>query len=107
MDVRITTRRATVGQTFIRQIEERVARLDRYEPRLQSVSIIMDEDRGRISFEARAEVPGAPPMIARGEGSTERSALDAALQKLRRQLRRRRAKRTDHQAPPTGAVVEK
>jgi ribosomal subunit interface protein len=104
MDVRITVRRATIGQSFIDLIEERVAKLGRFEPRLQAVSVLVDEDRGRFVLEARAEVPAAPPMIARGEAATERSALDLALQKLRRQLRRRRARRVDHQAPPAGAV---
>lgn len=106
MDVRITTRRATVTETFARQIEERVRKLDRYEPRLLSVAVIIDEDRGRVSIETRAEVPGAPPMIGRAEAASNRSALDAALQKLGRQLRRRRTKRLDHQAPPAGAAID-
>jgi ribosomal subunit interface protein len=106
MDVRIITRRATVGDTFLRQAEERVRKLDRYEPRLQAVAIVVDEDRGRVSVEARADVPGAPPVVASASGATDRSALDGALQKLRRQLRRERSRRVDHQAPPAGMLVE-
>lgn len=106
MDVRITTRRATVGEAFLRRAEERVRKLDRYEPRLQGATVIVDEDRGRVSVEVRAEVPGAPPMVGSAEGSSSRGALDAALQKLRRQLRRRRTKRIDHQAPPAAALAE-
>jgi ribosomal subunit interface protein len=107
MDVRITTRRATVSEAFLRQAEERVRKLDRFEPRLQAVALTVDEDRGRISIETRAEVPGAPPMIASADAATDRSALDKALQKLGRQLRRHRTRRTDHQAPPAGAIIEK
>jgi ribosomal subunit interface protein len=106
MDVRINTRRATVGDTFLRQAEERVRKLDRYEPRLQAVAIVVDEDRGRISVEARADVPGAPPVVASATGATDRGALDGALQKLRRQLRRERSRRVDHQAPPAGLLAE-
>lgn len=106
MDVRITGRRATVGEAFLRRAEERVRKLDRFEPRLQSVSVVVDEDRGRVSVEVRAEVPGAPAMIGSAQGDSGRTALDAALQKLRRQLRRRRSKRLDHQAPPAGAHLE-
>lgn len=106
MDVRITTRRATVGETFIRHAEERARKLTRYEPRLHSVSVVVDQDRGRVSVEARAEVPGIPQLIARSEAATDRSALDAAFQKLRRQLRRHRSRRLDHQAPSPGASVE-
>jgi ribosomal subunit interface protein len=105
MDVRITTRRATVGESFQRRIEERAARLDRYEPRLQSVAVVVDEDRGRVFLEVRAEVPGSPALLARAEGDSQRSALDAAMQKLTRQLRRRRDRKVDHKAPPAGAVT--
>lgn len=106
MDVRITTRRATIGDSFLRQAEERVRKLDRYEPRLQAVAIVVDEDRGRVSVEVRAEVPGVPPVVAGAQGATSRSALDAALQKLRRRLRRERSRRVDHQAPPAGLLVQ-
>lgn len=106
MDVRITTRRATVGDSFLRYIKERVAKLDRFEPRLQAVDVMVDEDRGKTSVEARADVPGAPPMIARADAGSERTALDGALQKLGRQLRRRRGKRRSHQAPSMGALAE-
>jgi ribosomal subunit interface protein len=105
MDVRITTRRATVGESFQKRIEERAARLDRYEPRLQSIAIVVDEDRGRVLVEVRAEVAGSPVLLAKGESSSQRSALDAAMQKLTRQLRRRRDRKVDHQAPPAGAVA--
>jgi ribosomal subunit interface protein len=106
MDVRIITRRARVGDTFLRQAEERVRKLDRYEPRLQAVALVVDEDRGRISVEARADVPGVPPVVASADGATTRSALDRALQKLRRQLRRERSRRVDHQGPPAGTLVQ-
>jgi ribosomal subunit interface protein len=106
MDVRITTRRATVTETFVRQAKERVRKLDRFEPRLHAVDILVDADRGRVSVEVQATVPGAPAMIARAVAATDRSALDGALQKLGRQLRRSRARRLDHQAPPAGALAE-
>jgi len=106
MDVRITSRRATVGEAFVRHADERARKLTRYEPTLHGVSVVVDEDRGRVSVEVRAEVPGSPPLIARSEAATDRSALDAALQKLRRQLRRQRTRRLDHQAPSAGAIVE-
>jgi ribosomal subunit interface protein len=106
MDVRITTRNANVGDSFLRQAGERVQKLERYEPRLQSVTILVAEDRGRISVEARAEVPGVPTVVASATGDSERGALDGALQKLRRRLRRGRSRRVDHQAPPAGAASQ-
>jgi ribosomal subunit interface protein len=106
MDVRITARRATVGEAFLKHAEDRVRKLDRYEPRLQAVTILVDEDRGRVSVEVRADVPGAAAMIASSTASSDRSALDGALEKLRRRLRRSRSRRTDRKAPPGGSLVK-
>jgi ribosomal subunit interface protein len=104
MDVRITTRRATVGEAFLRKAEERVRKLARYEPRILAVALTVDEDRGRVTVEARADVPGAPPMVASSQADSSRAALDQTIQKLQRQLRRRRKKRLDHKAPPAQAL---
>lgn len=106
MEVRITTRRATVGEAFLRKAEERVRKLARYEPRIHAVALTVDEDRGRVTVEARAEVPGAPPMVASSQADSSRAALDRTIQKVQRQLRKRRAKRLDHKAPPSQALAE-
>jgi ribosomal subunit interface protein len=106
MDVRINSRRATIGDSFLRQAEERIRRLDKYEPRLQAVALTVAEDRGRVTVEARAEVPGVPPLVASAEGDSSRSALDRTLVKLRRRLRRERSRRVDHQGPPADIRVE-
>jgi ribosomal subunit interface protein len=105
MDVRITHRRALAGDTFARLAEERARKLERFEPRLQSVDIKVGEDRSRTVIEVRAEVAGAPAVVASSDGDSNRAALDRALQKVRRQLSRQRSKRVDHQAPPAAAVA--
>ena len=106
MDVRITTRHATVGETFMELARDRAEKLTKFEPRLISVDLIFDEEHGDFSAEARAEVPGVPPLIATAENSSKRKALDTALDRLGRQLRKERSKRVDHQAPPAGAIID-
>ena len=103
MDVRITARHVSVGEGFAELAEERARKLTKYEPRLISVDLIFDKDHGKFSTEARAEVPGVPPLVATAEDDSERKSLDSALDKLGRQLKKERSKRVDHQAPPTGA----
>lgn len=106
MDVRITTRHVTVGDAFAEHAEKRARKLVKFEPRLISVDLIFDNDHGTFSTEARAEVPGVPPLVAKSENDSKRRSLDSALEKLGRQLRRERSKRVDHQAPPAGAMIE-
>jgi ribosomal subunit interface protein len=100
MDVRITTRHANLSDGFRALAEERAIKLTKYEPRLIAVDLLFDDDHGVFATEARAEVPGRPPMIARTENGDRRTALDETLRKLGRQLRRERSKRVDHQAAP-------
>lgn len=106
MDVRITTRHVEIGQGFSEYADERTRKLTKYEPRLISVDLIFDNDHGEFSTEARAEVPGIPPLVAKAENESKRKSLDSALDKLGRQLKRERSKRVDHQAPPAGAIIE-
>ena len=106
MDVRMTTRHVTLSGTFRKLAEERARKLGKYEPRLIAVDLIFDEDHGRFRTEARAEVPGHPPLIARAHAEGRRKALDQTLRKLGRQLRRERSKKVEHQGPPIAAVPE-
>jgi len=106
MDVRITTRHVSVGDAFAELAEQRARKLTKFEPRLISVDLIFDSDHGTFSTEARAEVPGVPPLVAKSENKSKRRSLDSVLDKLGRQLRKERSKRVDHQAPPAGAILE-
>jgi ribosomal subunit interface protein len=106
MDVRITTRHAELSNGFLERAEERTRKLTKFEPRLIAVDLLFDDDHGTFTTEARADVPGRPPLIASAEDMEPRKALDAALDKLARQLRRERKKRVDHQATPAPLRAE-
>lgn len=100
MDVRITTRHLELSDRFRALAEERARKLEKYEPRLMAVDLLFDEDHGESVVEARADVPGNPPMVASATAHDVRHSLDDTLRKLGRQLRRQRSKRVDHQGPP-------
>ena len=106
MDVRITTRHVEIGEAFAEYADQRTRKLAKYDPRLAAVDLIFDEDHGQFSTEARADVPGVPTLVAKAEHDSKRKALDSALDKLGRQLKRERSKRVDHQAPSAGAIIE-
>ena len=67
-----------------------IGRLDRYGVRTTSAVVFFDEDHGARSVEARIAVGGGPPIVARAEGPTFRSALDRTFDRVDRQLKRRR-----------------
>jgi ribosomal subunit interface protein len=111
MDVRITTRRVELTNTFLEHAEERTRKLIRYEPRLLSIELLFEEESGRVVTEARADVPGRPIRVARGSASDRRASLDQTLKKLGRQLCRERDRRVEHKGAvppeaPIPAVVE-
>jgi ribosomal subunit interface protein len=80
--------------------ERRTQRLGRFEPRLGTVAVTFDEEGERRRAEVRGEVEGGVPIMARAGGPTHRTALDRALDRAIRQLKRQRERRHDHQAPP-------
>lgn len=107
MEVRITTRHVDLSATFRELAAERTRKLTKYEPRLMAVDLLFDEDHGQLVTEARADVPGRPPLIAHTTAQDERHALDGTLRKLGRQLRRERSRRRDHQGPtPTVPLAD-
>ncbi len=106
MDVRITTRHVELSDGFLARAEERTRKLTKYEPRLIAVDLLFDDENGTLITEAKADVPGRPPMIASADDMDHRKSLDSALDKLSRQLRRERKKRVDHQSTPAAARAE-
>lgn len=106
MDVRITTRHVELSDGFLARADERTRKLAKYEPRLSAVDLLFDDDHGKLTTEAKADVPGRPPMIASADDMDPRKSLDAALDKLSRQLRKERKKRVDHQSTPAAMRAE-
>ncbi len=104
MDVTITARHCTVADSVRQRATERVARLSKYQPRASAGDVIFDEDGSVRRAEIRIAVDGAPIRVAKADGETFQVALDRAVQKVARQLKREREKRVDHQAPTNKAL---
>ena len=93
MEVTITARRCTVPDPVRQRTDRLMRRIDRYEARVTSAAVNFDDDHAKKIVEARLAVAGGPPLLAHGEGPTFRSALDGAIQRLERQLKRQRQRR--------------
>jgi ribosomal subunit interface protein len=90
MDVTINARHLKVGDSLRAQADYRLERLQRLEPRITSATITLEAVGTDRQAEARLGVAGGPPIIGHGSGATLRNALDGAMDRIERQLKRRR-----------------
>ena len=100
MRVQVTKRHCEVPDRVISRAEDRLRRLERFEPRLSAADVTFTEERSARFAEARLSIDGSDTVFAKGEGPEFRAAVDVLLDRLSRILRKRRERRTDHQGPP-------
>jgi ribosomal subunit interface protein len=98
MRVQIAARRCDVPESIRSRADEQAARLTRYEPRLSGVEIVFEIEKHVKRVEGIMTIDGTNPLVARGEGSEFRAALDQMLDRAARMLRRQREQARDHQA---------
>lgn len=94
MIVTISARHCEIPDSLRATTERRVARLRRYHPRLAQAEVVYDRERVAHAAEIRLLVEGDSPVIAHGAGETFDVALDAAVGRVSRQLKRGRERRT-------------
>ena len=98
MQVNITARHCRVPDKVRFEAQERIQRLQRYEPRVQDAVVEFDTDHGDKKVETRVYVAGTHSIVAHGIGETFRTALDRSIDRLTRQLKRRRERVRDHKS---------
>ena len=96
MDVTISTRHVTVSEAIRRHAVARLQRLERYDPRPVRAELLFDAQRGAKKVEAHVSVAGAGLFIARAAAPSFRNALDRALERLARQIRRQHSRARNH-----------
>jgi ribosomal subunit interface protein len=104
MQVNITTRHCSISERTRSEAEERIQKLQRFEPRLDNVVVEFDDDHGTKQVETRVFLAGSHSIVAHGTGDTFRNALDRSIDRLERQLRRRRDRVREHKAPKLSEV---
>ena len=96
MQVNISVRHCNVPQKVRLEAQQRLQRLHRYEPRVDNAVVEFDKDNNHKQVETRVFLAGSHSIIAHGSGETYRTALDRSLDRLTRQLKRRRERVRDH-----------
>ncbi|MCG3180882.1 MAG: Ribosome hibernation promoting factor [Phycisphaerae bacterium] len=89
MQVVITAQRINLTQESKETIEEKAGRLTRYYDRIQEIEVIVDRTDTTFDVEILVNAERNVELVATASEETLRSALDAAVHKMERQL-------TDH-----------
>ena len=106
MQVNITARHCNVPQGIRTEATEKIQRLQRYEPRVNNAVVEFDTDHGNMQVEARVFLAGSHSIIAHGSGENFRTALDQSLDRLARQLKRRRERVREHKAVKLSEAID-
>ena len=93
MEIRINARHGKLPESLRNQAEQRFLRLERLGRRITAGSLVIDGTARLHRAEARVLAAGGPPLIGHAEGPTLRAAIDGALHRLERQLKRRGERR--------------
>jgi len=106
MRVQIAARHCEIPDKIRGRTEEQIGRLNRYEPRLSAAEIVFDTMKHTKRVEAVLSIDRDEPVVASGEGTEFKAALDQMVDRLSRILRRRRSQVRDHHGQrPTGEVT--
>ena len=93
MEITINARHGRLPDSLRNQAEQRLARLERFDRRLNSATRVIDGAPKGHTAEARIAPAGGPPLIAHARAATLRAAIDGALGRVEGQLRRRSERR--------------
>lgn len=88
MQTTITARHCEVADALRAHALTVVERLGNLAPRPMEMAVVFDADGASQTVELRLHVARGEILVAKGEGTDHRSALDRAEEKLRRQLER-------------------
>jgi ribosomal subunit interface protein len=88
MQTTITARHCEISDGLRERTQTIVDRLGGMAPRAMESTVVFDAEGTQQTVEVRLHVAGGETLVARGEGTDHRTALDRAEERLRRQLER-------------------
>ena len=100
MRVQITARHCDFPDELLTHTEQQIQKLIRYDPRVASAEVTYTEEKHARKAEVVLHIDGAEPVVAHAEEREFRSALDKAIDRVTRMLKRERQQHRDHWAPP-------
>lgn len=104
MQVNVSGRHADLSADVRNYALDRVEHLSKYFDRITNVDVVIDQRRERHLVEMVARVGHGATLVARDENEGLMAALDAAVDKLERQIRKLKG-RLRNRRPHHGAVA--
>lgn len=98
MQISVTGRHLAITEAMREYTHDRVQRALLDYPRIETVHVILDVEKYRHIAEVVVKAPLHLRAEAREESSDMYASIDAAVEKVAKQLRRHRDKVTDHKA---------
>jgi putative sigma-54 modulation protein len=104
--VQIAERHCDVPDEVLDRTQQQIDRLAKYQPRASAAEVVYSEEKLTRKIEVIIHIDGSEAVVAHADAPEFRAALDQAVDRLRRQLRKQRERRRDHKAPPLSKGVE-
>jgi ribosomal subunit interface protein len=98
--IQITTRHCDVSDDVLERTRGQVESLSKFNPRATSAEVVFEEEKVSRKVEVIVHADGSPPVVAHGEASEFRAAVDQVVDRVGRMLREQRKREREHQAPP-------
>lgn len=106
MEITINARHAKLPDSLRNQAALRFSRFERIDRRLISGALVIEPAARGHRAEARLLPAGGPPLISHAESPTLRAAIDGALDRVERQLKRRRERRVARRTRGVAAALQ-
>lgn len=94
--IQISIRHGHLGADSQDKIKGKLEKLTRFHDRISAVEATVDiADESKPSIEVTVTADGAPPFVARADGSSLLGSVESAVHRLEEQLRRHKEKTID------------
>jgi len=104
MDIQVTTRHVKVAEDLQAEITEKMDRLQRFFEKITSCRVILDSERADKTVEIVMSIMGRR-LTAKAKADTIRVALEEAVDKVERQLKRSNERVKDHKGVKGAEIV--
>ncbi len=106
MQVTVSGRHMSVGDSLKEYCQEKASRLTRFYDRISMIEVILDGHDGNHSAEIIVHSEGTQPFVASEEQEDAYAAVDLLMDKIERQIRRHKERLRNRKHPPRASTEQ-